>query len=322
MDEDSTGRVPLRTLLPRLGQRSVAEFLDDHCPQLAAAVAYHVLFSLFPLAIVLAGVFGIVVHTTGVQADVVDAIVANVPLSGEGTARLRRLLTRSTNGLPALGLVGVVGLVYAASGMMAAIRLALNQAWDVVEYRPFLRGKLIDLALVFGTALVAAATLALTVGVRLAGELAGGWATVLLGVVVPLAVGFGVALFLYRTIPAVDVSLAAAWPGALLAAAGFVLLQNLFALYVDHFADYDAIYGSLGAVIAFMFFVYVSSLAFLLGAEVASEWPRVREHVRHGAVEDGPPLATQVKELLKRLWVRPAVAAPRSPARGRRYRDR
>jgi membrane protein len=293
-----------RELGLKLAQRSLAEFLDDHCPQLAAAIAYHVLFSLFPLAIVLAGIFGIVVHTTGVQADVVDAIVRNVPLSADGSDRLRRLLQQSTGGLSALGLLGIVGLVNAASGMMASIRLALNEAWDVVEYRPFLRGKLIDVGLVFGTALVAAASLALTIGARTVGELGGGWATWILGVLVPLAVSFGILLFLYRTIPAAEVALADAWPGALFAACGFVLTENLFAVYVDNFANYNAIYGSLGAVIAFMFFVYLSSMVFLLGAEVASELPRVRRTLGRGDDEEGPPVATQAREILKGLWVR------------------
>jgi uncharacterized BrkB/YihY/UPF0761 family membrane protein len=103
-------------------QRSLAEFLDDHCPRLAAAIAYHVLFPLFPLAIMLAGVFGIVVHATGARAAVVDAIVRNVPLSSRGDRRLRGLLHGVTGNLSALGPVGVVGLVYAGSGMMAAIR--------------------------------------------------------------------------------------------------------------------------------------------------------------------------------------------------------
>ena len=67
-----------------------------------------------------------------------------------------------------------------------------------------------------------------------------------------------------------------AWPVALLVAVLLVLLQNLFALYVGNFAHYNAIYGSLGAVIAFMFFVYLAAELFLLGAELASEWPRVR----------------------------------------------
>ncbi len=299
------GRVPAREFLPRLARRSVAEFLDDHCAQYASSIAYHVLFSVFPLAIVLAGVFGIVVRATGSQADVVDTIVRNVPLSASGDRQLRTLLTGATGNLSALGLFGVVGMVYAASGMMSSIRLALNAAWDVDESRPFLRGKLVDITLVFGAAGLALASLALTVGLRFV-ESVGGLGNSL-AIVAPLLTAFGVVIFLYRVVPAADVQVRDAAPAALLVACIFVLLDNLFAIYVQHFAHYNAVYGSLGAIIAFMFFVYLSSLAFLFGAEVASEWPRVRESEwlsEHAASGDGPPFTAQLVRIVKSLWVR------------------
>jgi membrane protein len=135
--------------------RAVAEFLEDDCGHLAAAIAYRVLFSLFPLAIVLAGVFGIVVNVTGTRADVVDLIVRQAPLSHNGDRRLRDLLEGATSSRSAFGLLGIVGIVYAASGMMAAIRTALNRAWDVDEPRPFLKGKLVDVGLILAVGLAA-----------------------------------------------------------------------------------------------------------------------------------------------------------------------
>lgn len=286
-----------------LVERSLAEFLDDSCPQLAAAISYHVLFSIFPLLIVVAGVTGIVVSVTGTQADVVDALVRQVPLSASGSDRLRRLLEGTTGHLSALGLLGIVGLLYAAAGMMASIRTALNRAWDVDEPRPYLKGRLVDVGLVFAVALSALASFGLTIGV---GTVTGGWdgAGVVLAILLPLVLAFATSLFLYRVVPAADVRLADAWPAALFVAGGFVAAQNLFAVYVAHFAHYNAIYGSLGAVIAFMFYVYLSSLILLLGAEVASEWPRTRRALERGEVEEGPPLSVQVKQILRGLWVR------------------
>ena len=319
-DEPARRPVRARDFIPQLAQRSIAEFIADHCPQYAAAIAYHVLFSLFPLAIVLAAIFGIVVSATGTRADVVDTIVNYIPLSESGDQQLRKLLEGATGNLSALGLVGLVGLVYAASGMMAAIRLALNQAWDVTQFRPFLRGKLIDLALLLVTAVLALCSLGATIAVRTAGHVAGrigvdlgsGWVGWLLGLIVPLVLGFGVVLFLYRVVPASEVRLADAWPGALLVASIWVVLENLFAVYVEHFGNYNAVYGSLGAVIAFMFFVYLTSLVFLLGAEVASEWPRVRERIARGETpEEGPPLPQQLRGIVKGLWVEQRREGPR-----------
>jgi Virulence factor BrkB len=80
--------------------------------------------------------------------------------------------------------------------------------------------------------------------------------------------------------------------------------QHLFALYVRSFGHYNAIYGSLGAVIAFMFFVYLSAEFLLLGAEMASEWPRVRDRLERGDTEQGPPFGQQLKAGLRGLWQR------------------
>jgi membrane protein len=290
--------VPARAFLPRLAERSVAEFLDDHCAQYASSIAYHVLFSIFPLAIALTAIFGIVVRTTGSRANIVDTLVRNVPLSASGDAQLRSLLDGATGNASTLGLVGIAGVLYGASGMMASIRLALNDAWDVVDYRPYLRGKLLDIALVLLAAALALTSLGATVAIRALGI---SW---ILGVVVPLVASFGTVLFLYRAVPAADVSVADAWPAALFVSCTYVLTENLFAFYVDHFTHYNAVYGSLGAVIAFMFFVYLSALVFLFGAEVASEWPHVRRTIEKGDAERRPPLRSQLGDAFKGLWVR------------------
>ena len=297
----------------QLTQRSVAEYVDGRGPQLAASVAYHVLFSIFPLGIVLTGVFGLVVHVTGVQADVVDVVVRNVPLSASGERRLRRLLEGVTGGHSALGLFGVAGLVWAASGMMTAVRVALNAAWDVEEARPFLRGKLIDVGLVFLVALGALATIVATVAVRAASGAAGsslgldlssGWAGWVLGVLFPLLTAFVTVFLLYRLIPAAEIAVSPTWQVAAGVAVVFVGFENLFALYVRGFANYNAVYGSLGAVIAFMLFVYLTSSMFLLGAEFASEWPRLRRAYELGEVEEGPPFLAQLQQFARGLWVR------------------
>ncbi|HZE06388.1 MAG TPA: YihY/virulence factor BrkB family protein [Solirubrobacteraceae bacterium] len=299
-------QVRRRDFLARLLRRALAEFSRDRCAQHAAAIAYHVLFSLFPLAIVLTGAGNLVLHATGSRARIVDTIVSNLPLSPDGAAHLRDLLLGATSTTASLGLIAILGLIYSASGMMTALRTALNQAWDVEQPRPFLKGKLIDLGLVFGVATVGLASLALTIAARflsahtpLSGAAA--WAA---SVLVPLIVAFAVTLLLYRIVPAADVRLRDAWPAALLVAVMLVLLENLFAVYVANFAHYNAVYGSLGAVIAFMFFVYLAAQLLLLGAEIASEWPRVDRALHPGQTPpDGRSLGSRVKEALRRLWV-------------------
>ena len=69
-------------------------------------------------------------------------------------------------------------------------------------------------------------------------------------------------------------------------------MKNGFAIYLRQFGNYDAVYGSLGTVVAFLFFVYISANIMLLGAEMAAEWPRVI----HGYYDDVPEDGAQKRE--------------------------
>jgi membrane protein len=173
---------------------------------------------------------------------------------------------------------------------MAAIRTALNIAWDTDQRRPFVRGKAVDLLLVLAAVLAVGAALGATILSSLArqgsehlpGPLsslssAAGVLLTLASLLAALLVLFGTFLFLFRVVPAVPTRVREIWPGAAVAAVGFLALQFGFSVYVAHFADYNRVYGSLGAVVAFLFFVYLASAVFLLGAEVAAEYPRLDE---------------------------------------------
>jgi len=308
--------VPKRDFVKLLARRVVAEYSDDQCSQHAASIAYHVLFSLFPLAIVLAGASSLILHATGSREHAIDTIVAQLPLSESGDSQIRKLLLDATSGTAGLGLIAIVGLIYSASGMMSAMRSALNQAWDVEQPRPFLKGKLVDLGLVFTVATLGFGSLAITIAARFLTShgLLPGWASWLSSLFLPLALAFGVTLYLYRVIPAAEVKLRDAWPAALLVGTLTVVLQNLFSLYVSSFANYNAIYGSLGAVIAFMFFVYLAAQILLLGAEIASEWPRARlELERDGLPQpkpSGDPIDVQIRAAMRGLWVHRGDAPP------------
>lgn len=309
LGELSAGRLWL--LVQRLVPRAVREFFADGCPHLAGSIAFRVLLSLFPVAIVVAALFGVVSRAVGFEPDVIDSVVRQAPLTDEGTEQLRELLEQSAGNLGTIGLVGGVGLVWAASGMMSAVRTALNLAWDVEDRRPWLVGKIVDVVFVFAASLVVATSVALNLTVRLAQELvaglplAGAVAQPLLGVVAPFVLTFLVVVVAYRVVPATTPPLRDLVGPALVVAAVFTLAQVLFALYLEHFGRYNAIYGSLGAVVAFMFFVYLAALVFLFGAELAAEAPSVRDEIERGAEpESGPPLGHQLKQALKGLVVR------------------
>lgn len=275
----------------QLGERSVAEFFADDGPQAAAAVSYFAMFSLFPLAIITVAVYGLFLGGEEAREQVIDFVLDRVPLDeAQGSRGLRSALSAVTGNATAFGVVGIVGLVFSASGLMGAIRGALNAAWESSDPRPPLIGKLLDILLILGLGLVVALSLALTLASRLAvsvgdevGQAFGPVGSALprvllaLGQLTPVLVSFAVFAFLYRVIPAADVRIGDVWPGALVGALGFELVKTGFSLYLENFANYGAVYGSLATVVAFLVFVFLAANIMVLGAEAASEWPAVRE---------------------------------------------
>jgi membrane protein len=288
-----------RRLLRRAGRRAVRlagatvrGYLDDRGPQLAAGIAYFALFAVFPLTILLVAAFGLVVGDGVARREVVDFVMRNVPLRDEGRADLVATLREVTSNAEAFGVVGMAGLVFSASGLMGALRHALSRAFDVEEQRPPLLGKLIDIGLVFGIGLIAGVSLGLTVAARLTVDISA-WVSQL----APLVLATAVFTLLYRFVPARRVRWRQCVPGALLAGFGYEAIKRGFAFYLDKFATYGAVYGSIAAVIALMFFVFLTATVFIAGAELAAAWPRV-DGAPH-ADDDRRPVGERLRALVR-----------------------
>ncbi len=181
-----------------------------------------------------------------------------------------------------LGVFSTLLLIAAASGVMGALRHSINEAWDIEQRPPLLQRKALDVALVLGGTSILALSVSLTVTHRLSNivddEAGGGWLLAALldvaGNLLPfvfLALGL---LFLYRVLPMHKEPLRDIWPGALVGAIGLTLVKLGLELYFEQLADLGAIYGSLGAAMALLIFVYASANVVVFGAEFASEWAR------------------------------------------------
>ena len=276
-----------RTDLKLLAKRSVSEFLDDHCAQLAASMSYYVFFSLFPLAILAVSVMGVLLTDDALRERVIDELFNLLP-SGAGREDLESLIDPIARGRSALGVIFVLGLVWAATGMMSALRFSLDTAWDMEFRRPFVRGKLVDLGLVLGVGglltISVAATAVLQVGREVSdsvadslgpfGAEASGFFQVI-AVLVPFLLTWTTFTIIYKVVPSVTTRVRDVVAGALVGALLFEALKHGFAFYLRNFSNYDAVYGSLGAAIALLFFVYLAACVLLFGAEIAAEWPRV-----------------------------------------------
>ena len=297
--------------------RSIREFFDDGCLQRAAAISYYTLLSLFPLAIVLVAAFGLVFDDEAARRRIIEVMLDNLPLREDGgRGDLEQLLRSVTAASGGFGVVGAGSLLLAASAVMGSVRQALNAAWGVDATRPPLRAKLVDMLLVLATGVVIATSLAMTlavqfvasVGARIGGpDVLAQVAVELGGRLVPAVLAFIVCWGVFAVVPARPSGLRDTWPGVLVVVLGFELAKGGFSLYLQTAANYGAVYASLGGVVAFLVFIFVAANTFLLGAEVASEWPAVRDGPPPQS--DGRPLRARLRRGLRGLVVR----LPRRP---------
>src|SRR4029079_18284644 len=137
---------------------AVDRYFADGCPQHAAGIAYRVLFSIVPLAIVVVAVFGLLLRNRAAHDAVGDTVVRALPPS----VASRRDVANAISDIAApSGVVGVVTIAlfaWAATGMMASIRTGLELVLGSGRGRPAARGKLVDLVLVVGAAVLVLGT--------------------------------------------------------------------------------------------------------------------------------------------------------------------
>jgi membrane protein len=263
--------------------RSILESADDRIHRDGAQVAFFAMLSFVPLALLLVAAFGLAFDDADVRARVVKTVFENIPLTtGDDRARLEGTVSDALRSAGRLGIFSVALLIAAGSGVMGALRHTINEAWDIHDRPPLLRRKALDLVLILGATIVLACSLAVTATRRAAevldDEEGGGpiaWLLDLVGDVLPFVFTGAVILFLYCVLPMQRQRPKDVWPGVVVAVLLLGLLREGLELYFEHLADFGALYGSLGALMALLLFVYAAAMVLLFGAEFASEWTRL-----------------------------------------------
>lgn len=251
------------------------EIARDHLSQGAAALAYYLTLALFPAVILLMtlvpylpikGVDEAIMNWIGValpqQAyDVVEQVVQDVVSDRRG-------------GLLSFGLVGSVWVT--SIGMYAIMR-QLNSTYQIEEDRSFLRalGTALFLSVIFGCLVLGAFSMIVLGGIAEdwlsaqygLGELMTAAFTAVRWLVIVLAMLLGLAL-IYHLGPNVKQAFRFLTPGSALAVVVLIVSSLVFSFYTRNFAVYDAVYGSIGAMIVLMLWLYISSFVILLGSEI------------------------------------------------------
>jgi membrane protein len=267
--------------------KTLREFTRDQCTDLAAGLTYYAVLAIFPALLAIVSLLGVVGQAESTANTLLD-LVAQV-----GSPQVAELLegpVMQLTGSPAAGvalIVGVLGALWSASGYVGGFGRAMNRIYGIDEGRPIwkLRPTMLGVT-AFTVVLIVVAALILVISgpvAQTAGDLIGlgstavfvwniaKWPVLAVIAVVIVAV-------LYYWAPNIQqpkfkwMSL-----GSLVALVIWLIASVGFGFYVGNFSNYNATYGSLGAVIVFLLWLWITNNALLFGAEFDAELERGRE---------------------------------------------
>jgi membrane protein len=262
----------------QLGRRTAARVYKDDVLGKAAQLSYFFIFSLFPLLYFLASLLGYFTQTgPELRESLLHYLATVVPPKASALIRdtLEEITTASSGGKISFGLLLTV---WTASFGVGAIISTLNAAYGVKETRPWWKVQGLAVLLTLALAVLVIAPLALVlyggqIGDLLAARLDLGAAfTSVWGVVQwPIVLAFVLFAFalVYYVAPCVE-EMRWQWitPGSALALALWLLVSTAFRLYLNFFDTYSTTYGSLGAVMILLLWLYLSGAAILAGGEM------------------------------------------------------
>jgi membrane protein len=268
------------------------DFLRDNCSLMAASIAYYVLFSLFPLLILAVTIVGFLMQDVSFQERILNILLQYIPAKNIGTENLlmREIRTIAQAGGKAFGIIGLLGLAWSGSNMFGVIRTSVNIAFNIQSERPFYRKKMLDFTMMLMTGFIFVLSILSTTVIQ-ALDVYTGYIPYIGNLVrtvtwqigsffIPIFISMIAFFLIYKVLPARKTSFRNIWPGVLVATLLFEAGKFGFGFYLQNFGKYDVIFGSLGAIISFLLWVYISAAILLFGAEVASEYARLKKAPR------------------------------------------
>ena len=280
-------------------RRTVADTFADGVPGLAAQLAFYFLLALFPALLFLVSLLAYLPVEAAI-ANVVQRLQPFLPrdVITLVQSEIDKLLQGSERSLLTFT---IAGAVWSSSSALTAVITTLNRAYDIEEFRPWWRTRLIAIALSMTLAVFVVLAFALVVGGSdLAGAVAlwlgaGEVFETLWGIVQwPVALFFVVFAIdlVYYFAPNADTRWVWISPGSLVATALWLLTSIGFKLYLQHVSNVAIVHGALGSVIVLLLWLYLSGFAILIGAELNAEIDRALP-----SADDAPQSAERPKKI-------------------------
>lgn len=254
-------------------------FSDQEGMHLAAGVAFYVLLSIFPAAVVIVSLFSFFYEPHEITSWLVDRF-------GEETSVQADFLERTVESAAAVrgpaGVLGLAGLILSSTLAFAAIMRSINRAWGLIGTgtRTFIRRKMWEFALLTGTALLLLLFYAGNTLLDLVREIPfpgtdytlatdSVWWAVFLGFF-SFAAMAGILMLLYKLVPTTKVRWHDVLLPSLLVAAAFRVANELLGLFIGSLGYYDVVYGSVASVVVLLVWVYISANILIVGAAMSA----------------------------------------------------
>lgn len=275
------------------GKRVFDKAGQDNIFFLAGGIAFNVLVAAVPFLLLIVAIFGFVLKTTidDPQQAAVEYVVEYLPASQQLVRWTRDFTTDLIAGRTRFGLLGLALFVWTATRLFGSLRSVLRDIFDLQEDRGIVGGKIYDtkMVIVAGTLFLANTSVTIgleairTYGVELLGlqgrleAFWGVWAQL-------LAFGFIFVMFvlIYRYLPDRRMPWRIGLVAGTFTAVVFEMMKGAFAWYVANVANYTSMYGGLATLVVLVFWIYYSSVVFILGGEIAHvyELYRIRRRQR------------------------------------------
>lgn len=258
---------------PNFFQKLMFQFSKDNTSGMAAQLAYYFLLAIFPLLIFLLTL----VPLFQIDQEMIVGLIedyAPAEIAGMLTGIIDDVMTSSGGGLLSVGLIATL---WSASNGMTALMNAFNVAYDIEDDRNFFVSKGLSIFFTIILTLSVLLTFVLIVFGGQIGNLMFGvigldeqFSTIwnLVRSILPLLLVFIVFLIMYLTAPNIKVKLKSVIPGTIFTTVAFLVASWGFSVYVSGFGNYSATYGSIAGVIILIFWLYITGVIIILGAQI------------------------------------------------------
>jgi membrane protein len=249
---------------------------------MAAALAYYTAFSLPSILLIVLFVAGSVFGRAAVQGQIQQQIGSAIgPSIGNLVQQTIRSASQNTGGGILATILGIVGLAYAATNVLAELQAAMDRAWDVKQQdsgvTSIVLKRVTSFLLIVGVAILVLVSLGVTtLATGFAGDLGisfPGWLMYTIQIVVSWLVFAALFGVLFKALPHAEVAWGDAMVGAMVTSALFIIGKFLIALYLGHTTTASA-YGAAGALALLLLWAYYSAMIFLFGVELTQVWAR------------------------------------------------